>query len=453
MKKTACLVVLLFAVPALCGPVESLQPGQWYEVPNSHMKTLDPCPAGNCSYSGVEGQNAVMGDWCGGAFDTQNNRLLVWGGGHGGYHGNEVYAFSVSALSWRRLCNPSSASGWNGSTAALPDGTPASIHTYDQETFIPGLNKLWVTGESSLGGNGGPATWLFTPDVVKSDSTGTWQRLANFPNGGISVGGCAVYDPATQHVFATNSSSYTFYEYNPSSDAYVSHSSQPLPDYHMTAAIDPVDHYFVATGGNVIRVYSLPSGTVVTSTATGDKSVQNGNAPGLVWYPAANLFVGWNGGSSLYTLNPKTWMWSAHPAASGNAVTPTAPNSNGTFGRFQYDAAHNVFVVVNQNTENVFIYKPDFSGTGAEGGVPGKAASMLTVSPNPFGSKAIVSFANPGKSAELSVYDVSGRLVKTFVKIQGSSVVLDAHDLINGLYFLKATVSGQQYTKRLMLQK
>jgi hypothetical protein len=88
--------------------------------------------------------------------------------------------------------------------------------------------------------------------------------------------------------------------------------------------------------------------------------VQNGNAPGFVWHPSANLFVGWNGGSVVYTLDPKTWHWTAYNAAVDNTVVPTAANGNGTFGRFQYDPKSNVFIAVNDVNQDVYIYKPCF---------------------------------------------------------------------------------------------
>jgi hypothetical protein len=37
-----------------------------------------------------------MAAWGGGAHDTKRDRLIVWGGGHGDYGGNELYAFDVN---------------------------------------------------------------------------------------------------------------------------------------------------------------------------------------------------------------------------------------------------------------------------------------------------------------------------------------------------------------------
>jgi hypothetical protein len=40
-----------------------------------------------------------------------------------------------------------------------------------------------------------------------------------------------------------------------------------------------------------------------------------------------------------------------------NTITPTAPNQNGTYGRFRYVPSKNVFIVVNSVDENVYFYK------------------------------------------------------------------------------------------------
>jgi hypothetical protein len=65
-------------VSAIENPIDSLQPGEWYEAPNSRLDAVDPCPARDCSYSGVSGIVSVMGSWSSGAYDTKRDRLIVW---------------------------------------------------------------------------------------------------------------------------------------------------------------------------------------------------------------------------------------------------------------------------------------------------------------------------------------------------------------------------------------
>ncbi|MBN1377797.1 MAG: hypothetical protein JXA04_01025, partial [Gammaproteobacteria bacterium] len=63
----------------------NLQPGQWYEVPNSKLQNHFP---GNPP-PGYTGPQSVMAAWSGGAYDSSRDRLIVWGGGHEDYAGNE----------------------------------------------------------------------------------------------------------------------------------------------------------------------------------------------------------------------------------------------------------------------------------------------------------------------------------------------------------------------------
>lgn len=59
----SCGLMLLLGNPrAEAGPIESMAPGTWFEVPNTRMSSVDPCPQRTCSYSGNEGQAGEMDD-------------------------------------------------------------------------------------------------------------------------------------------------------------------------------------------------------------------------------------------------------------------------------------------------------------------------------------------------------------------------------------------------------
>src|SRR5262249_16811852 len=73
-----------------------------------------------------------------------SDSLIVWGGGHSDYAGNEVYAFNLATLSWTEVTNPSSTAGGDNN-GVLSDGTPVSRHTYDGMTFISGTNQMFET--------------------------------------------------------------------------------------------------------------------------------------------------------------------------------------------------------------------------------------------------------------------------------------------------------------------
>jgi len=123
-----------------------------------------------------------------------------------------------------------------------------------------------------------------------------------------------------------------------------------------------------------------PGSAPITPTTSGDKTIENSRAPGFVYDPVSKVFVGWSGGSAVYTLNPATWVWTKINPAGSNTVTPTAAEDRGTYGRFQYVPGKNVFVAVNRTTENVYFYKFS-SGSVSAPTVSLSAAPATTLSP------------------------------------------------------------------------
>ncbi|MEK6578900.1 MAG: hypothetical protein AABZ55_06710, partial [Bdellovibrionota bacterium] len=68
----------------------------WTQLTNTKIRPVCPNPALYPNIQGVEGCSAVTADWSSGVFDTARNRLIVWGGGHNGYLGNEIYALNLN---------------------------------------------------------------------------------------------------------------------------------------------------------------------------------------------------------------------------------------------------------------------------------------------------------------------------------------------------------------------
>src|SRR5262245_37077194 len=89
------LSLLLFSPDASSQSIPS-SPG-WYEIPNTALQSV--CPPDNFGgtnypFSGM--CKYVVWAWNSGVLDTARNRLIVWGGGHADYLGNEVYAVNLS---------------------------------------------------------------------------------------------------------------------------------------------------------------------------------------------------------------------------------------------------------------------------------------------------------------------------------------------------------------------
>jgi len=100
---------------------------------------------------GGGGPGNVIGAWCSGVLDTKRNRLVVWGGGHNDYYGNEVYAFDISTFTWHRLNDPSPIKDKNICGPYNPDSTPVSRHTYGGLAYIAHADRFFGLGGSQAG--------------------------------------------------------------------------------------------------------------------------------------------------------------------------------------------------------------------------------------------------------------------------------------------------------------
>ena len=362
----ACLCVFLLTSLALAAephPVEELKPGEWLEVPDSHLeKVAFQWPAGVRYTKNGMGFKAIISNWSGGAYDTKRDRLIVWGGGHFAYGGNEFYGFDVNALEWKRLSDPSLKvdMDYRAGSEIYEDGTPRACHSYGYIQYAPSIDRFCSFGTAANfpSSKGGDTLWTFDFEEKK------WEKKGKTIAWGI--GAYSALDPVTGHVFVRgNGRGAILGEWDPASGEWtdrtgrVSHKT----DYQKTAAIDPVGRRFVAVGGkgagkSDVKKYEIGAEGRIKQDQleTGEPQdvVGTGN-PGFQYDPVLDKFVGWCGGADLYLLDPVTWKWEKRVAAPGNKVTPTAPCGTGTYGRFRYISSRNAYVVVNGVKENVFV--------------------------------------------------------------------------------------------------
>lgn len=331
------------------GPFETLQPGQWAEIPNSRIRSQlpSPVPPGN-------GPENIIEAWNSGAFDTKRNRLLITGGGHNDYGGNEVYAFSIETLQWQRIWGPSPniPAPQGPCSATYSDGNPVSRHTYDGLEYIPQLDALWMHGGSLYCGPGNQSRDTWQLDLTNP----RWSRRADMiANSVLEM--VSAYDPVTGHIFASGPSSQLgLYEYDPVSNAWTSRGGQSVVD-HQTATIDSDRRKFVSIGSGNVTIYDLGQSTVSAQrvSTSGPQAVVNFAYPGVDYDPVSKRIVAWIGGSTVYSLDVATLAWASHPTT--GSVTPPSPRNSMVFNRWRYVPSKNAFITVNGIDQSVFIYK------------------------------------------------------------------------------------------------
>jgi hypothetical protein len=333
----------------------------WFEIPNTRLRSVCPPPAQYPSIQGAEGCSAVVDDWNSAVFDTRRNRLIVWGGGHNGYYGNELYAVNLDNLTVQRITDPGlPAAPYSPCVEAIANGTqPNSRHTYDGMVYLQNLDRMFVNGGSLACGAGERSTGTWTFDFV----TKTWQRMN--PAGPIPEyweGKVSGYDPNTGKVFL-HSVAY-LYSYDPMLNTYqrLGGSEWPPLDSHMVGVIDPKRRKFVIIGNGDAWIYDIGSGSTYTRQAlstTGGSAIVNSPMPGLAYDPTTDRIVAWNGGNTAYSLNLDTRVWTALTYSNG----PGAANSNGTYKRWAYSQTSGVFVAVNSVDRNAYTFRLTISSS------------------------------------------------------------------------------------------
>jgi len=97
-------------------------------------------------------------DESGGSFDTTRNQMIIWGGGHKDYAGNEIYVFNMDTLRWTRVNDPAPRRDDNGSIESsgyYPDASgnpdpqqPRSRHSYWYQVYVPDIDRYCSMGAS-----------------------------------------------------------------------------------------------------------------------------------------------------------------------------------------------------------------------------------------------------------------------------------------------------------------
>jgi hypothetical protein len=454
MKESVLLLIGIFVALVTADAIDDLKVGEWYAVPNSRIDAVQPDPIPPCYGGGACGSiRGLIDAWNSGAFDTKRGRLLVWGGGHCDYGGNEIYAFDVNTLKWSRVWGPTPTQYIPPcySTTGLDtygDGNPAPRHTYDGLEYIPDpIDGLLIVGGPSWGSSGGGGTWIF------KFGTGAWEKKQTEPDG--RNGDESAYDPITGHLFMRGRR--YICEFDPVNNQWTSKCNCSNGGWYSdgtTGAIDPKRRLMVFAGEGEWGVYNITTNQFSQPSTSGDNGgMISASAPGLDYDPVSDKMVAWKGGTDIYSLDLDNWQWTRHAAAATNTVTPTAPSGSGTYGRFRYVPSKNVFIVVNGVDENVFIYRLT-TGSGVTASSPGHGVSgpEIIVSPNPFSSKVRIEFSNRLSEADVSLFDITGRHIKTFGKVKSGQVCWNAQGLSKGIYILKIKLGTSIHTKTLLLQ-
>jgi hypothetical protein len=346
----------------------------WCELPDTALQSVCPDPEQYPEIQANEGCGGVINDWSGAIADEKRNRLLIWGGGHRGYFGNEVYALDLNALAMQRLNDPSDLAGVDVNECTSPeayaDGRASSRHTYDGLAYLPDADAMFA-----LAGAGIPCgyalTGTWTLDLAKVDgaplgSAVPWTNMNPDPYPSkASYGVVSDYDPNSQRVIVDDT--YNLWSYDLASNTYTllndSDATGAHIDYHMTGRVDPKRRLFIIVGGGGnddggMQVFDLAAGSDHaqqdwTNDVSGCDGLLAASSPGLAYDATRDRMIGWAGGDTVYAFNPDDKTCETTVYAGG----PQEQNENGTFGRLRAFPKLGVFAVVNAPDKNAFVLR------------------------------------------------------------------------------------------------
>jgi hypothetical protein len=349
-------VVLCLACPVLGVTPAEMPANSWLELAGTPMKAVAADMSKFPKVHGVVGPRSVIIAWGGAALDTKRNRLVLWGGGHADYYGNELYAFDINKLVWQRLTDPFPNPVKDQEINA--DGTPNSRHTYNGLAYLTHADRFFAQG-GALAGVGFAkcdVTWTFDFATKKWEDR---KPTGTLPGGGI--GQCCAYDPRSKKLYYGNNKGLFSYDYDQNRWVKLNNDSF----YYHTLAVDTKRGLLIGAGGKALFAYDLNQKDFRRRNwkSSGAQDLVNAGNPGLDYDPLADKIVGWHKGK-VYVLDIPKRTWTVKDVPGG-----PKDSRNGTYGRWRYVPAVNVFILVTDWDRNVFFYKHT-AGLGRKQGSP-----------------------------------------------------------------------------------
>lgn len=329
-------------------PAVDLPEGKgWLELPDTEISEVCACTEGFpevCATSGCDGVFA----WSSGAYDSLRQRLIVFGGGHSDYFGNELYSLSLSDRRMTRLNDPGLPLDSECSYSTANGSQAASRHTYDTFLYVEHADRLFTFGGSMI-----PCGYLSADTWSYSFADERWQLhepSGEKPNPVPGITGD--YDPVSRKIFLHDDSA--LYRYDLEQDGFEQLLDDDFIDYHMTGVIDPVARKLVLVGAGSVLVYGIDGDYERNElTTTGADELVGSVYPGLAFDAEQGRIVAWNGGDSAYSLDLESGVWTALTSNSG----PGPANETGTFKRWRYVPGESSFVLVNGARQNAFLFR------------------------------------------------------------------------------------------------
>jgi hypothetical protein len=328
--------------------------GQWLELPDTSARKVTPARDGHPGW-GVIGPRAVTDAWGGAAFDTQRNVMVLTGGGHGDYGGNEVYEFHLPSMTWTRTTDPSPMRELgDGNYEVIGSEAPVSSHSYDGLVYLRSAGAVFKFGGAGYRSGAAYDSYAY----LYLTASRSWRRLERAPRHVLQV--AADLDPRSGRVVIGTGSGLMWFdsaggrwELGPQGNSNISVSG---------AVCDTHGHRFVQmqTKTGALDYFDLADPSRRRTTPI--KGVQEWERKaGMVYEAGRDRIVIWGGGAEVWLVRPDDWSVTKLVPTGAPVPSITFPDgrrrSAGIYSRWQYVPEHDVFIGYPSFEGNVWLYR------------------------------------------------------------------------------------------------
>lgn len=363
----------------------------------------------------------LINAWSSSAWDSRRGDLILYGGGHANYAGNDVYRWRATTLNWERMSLPSdiaSLGSYPWLTVDGPNASPQAAHTYDNNIYLPIADRFLTFGGAKYASGGqyliedtggtfrGTGPYFFDPARADENKVGgitgshsQWDNLYLGVIGGEMWENRDVPDNTPGAVFPGSfiegSTGYT--QENGKDVVFVNAGNSLLFKYTINDIDDPTQDdweeigrdggwgqgagaylpmhdLYVSISGSVFSYWDLstasptnsnvafvPNGPSLDDISTGTHGLGD---YGMDYDPSRNRFLLWGGGGDVYALDPPPVAspagWDIEKLESSSTLTPDNDPATGVLGKWKYLAQIDAFIALQDKfAGNIWIYKPE----------------------------------------------------------------------------------------------
>lgn len=288
--------------------------------------------------------DTIIVAWSGGIVRHRTGELMVWGGGHGDYQGNEMYSWHLHS---RIISVPSAQSGdanfgiscTSPLSETLADGKPAARHTYDGLAYnAPTDEMLSFSGSKACGaGDWSTSIWAF------NFTTQNWTMLipggVTLQSALVNFGVASDYDRIGRKIYLQSTTQMLMYDRAANTLTAVGPTLSPERPVNSVLRIDPFARKALIIGAGGVMIFDLTTLSYSTPSTAGwpastINDILNAPGPGCDFYDVTRQFVCWSGNNNVHRYTLATNHWDVETYT--GAPPPDSPTYNGTFGRFRY---------------------------------------------------------------------------------------------------------------------